>query len=282
MLPGVASGEVRAVHQTRVASRRLREVLPVLQLDSDTAQKLGRRLKKVTRQLGRLRELDVLPALADELSQSDAQFNRALQFVIQDIRRSREQVRQRLEGKDVSAKLAKLGHKLKSVAKRMPDRSENGHGGRSWQWAIDARAARRAATLEQAIDEAGAVYLPERLHGVRVALKKLRYAVELSAESQGLKTHDDLRTLRRGQDLLGRLHDLQVLAAYVLKSRAAAVPTDLRLADQLDELQMTLDNTCRRLHARYMKNREALEAICSRLTRNGSVAGRPGAARRAG
>jgi CHAD domain-containing protein len=220
--------------------------------------------------------------LAEEFSQSATRFNRALQFVIQDIQRSRERVRHRLEEKDLAAHLARLGHKLKSVAKRLPDESGNGRGSRNWQWAIDARVARRAGTLEEAIDEAGAVYLPERLHRVRVALKKLRYAVELSAESQALKTHGDLPTLRRGQDLLGRLHDLQVLAGRVLKSRAAAAPTDLRLAEELDGLQMTLDDTCRRLHARYMKSREALEAICSRLARNGSDVARLGSARRAG
>ena len=30
--------------------------------------------------------------------------------------------------------------------------------------------------------EAGAVYLPERLHAIRIVAKKLRYALEVSAE----------------------------------------------------------------------------------------------------
>ena len=47
------------------------------------------------------------------------------------------------------------------------------------------RVARRAASLKAAIDEAGAVYLPERLHAVRIAVKKLRYAVELEHEIAG-------------------------------------------------------------------------------------------------
>ena len=42
------------------------------------------------------------------------------------------------------------------------------------------RAAARAA-----LDDAGAVYLPERLHAVRIALKKLRYALEARAEASG-------------------------------------------------------------------------------------------------
>jgi CHAD domain-containing protein len=282
MLPGVADGEIRAVHRTRVATRRLREIIPILQLDSDTARKLGRRLRKITRRLGPVRELDVLLALAEELSQTEELSGRALHFVIQDIRTSRERARHRLVEKDIAVELDRLGQKLKSAVKRLPDSDESQKEKRSWQWAIEARVARRAATLENAIDDAGAVYLPERLHRVRVALKKLRYAVELSTEAQGLKTHSDLRVLRRGQELLGRLHDLQVLAARVRKSRAAAAPTDLRLAEELDALQTTLDDTCRRLHAKYMKNREGLEAICARLNRASAPASRQGSARRVG
>jgi len=71
MLHGLEDGDVRAVHRTRVASRRLREVLPILQLDPEVSEKLSRRLRKVTQRLGVVRELDVLLALIDELAGSD-------------------------------------------------------------------------------------------------------------------------------------------------------------------------------------------------------------------
>src|SRR6266705_3310076 len=51
------------------------------------------------------------------------------------------------------------------------------------------------------IEQAGALYLPERLHRVRLALKKLRYGVELAVETAGIKDNSDLVTLRRGQEL---------------------------------------------------------------------------------
>src|SRR3954471_12177403 len=66
-LNGVDKGDVRALHRTRVASRRLRELIPVLQLDHATAHKLNRRLRRVTARLGVVRELDVLMLLIDEL-----------------------------------------------------------------------------------------------------------------------------------------------------------------------------------------------------------------------
>jgi hypothetical protein len=70
MLHGLVDGDVRALHRTRVASRRLREILPVLELDPDVARRLGRRLRKVTERLGVVRELDVLSSLIEELHES--------------------------------------------------------------------------------------------------------------------------------------------------------------------------------------------------------------------
>src|SRR5262245_33743733 len=69
-LPGVHRGRVEAVHQARVASRRLRELVPLAGWDSGTAQALGRRLRKVTQDLGPVRELDVLALLLEELHES--------------------------------------------------------------------------------------------------------------------------------------------------------------------------------------------------------------------
>ena len=54
------AGDVAALHRARVASRRLRELLPMLQLDHDKSRKLRPTLRKVTRRLGAVRELDVL------------------------------------------------------------------------------------------------------------------------------------------------------------------------------------------------------------------------------
>jgi CHAD domain-containing protein len=60
-LPAATSGDVVSVHRARVASRRLREVLPVL-ADAAGTHHLGRASKdvrRITRALGPIRELDV-------------------------------------------------------------------------------------------------------------------------------------------------------------------------------------------------------------------------------
>src|SRR5262245_26462458 len=85
MLRGVEKGSVRSLHAARVASRRLREVLPVLQIDGETASTLGRRLRKVTKRLGTVREVDVLRQLVDELRGSGKHDERALSRVSADL-----------------------------------------------------------------------------------------------------------------------------------------------------------------------------------------------------
>jgi CHAD domain-containing protein len=123
----------------------------------------------------------------------------------------------------------------------------------------------RASRLREAIDTAGAVYLPERLHVVRLAAKKLRYALELVAEMSGAST-PELAALKRAQDILGRMHDRQMLIDRVRQEQASLTPPDLTVWRDLDALVGSLEDDCRRLHARYMRGRVGLEAITEKLS----------------
>ena len=64
-------------------------------------------------------------------------------------------------------------------------------------WALDARIARRAARVRSTIDVAGVIYVPANMHEVRIALKKLRYAAELSRDA-GRPIAADLAALKAG------------------------------------------------------------------------------------
>jgi CHAD domain-containing protein len=295
MLHGVEAGEPRAIHRTRVATRRLRELLPVLELDGRTARKLGRRLRRITRRLGAIRELDVLLDVMEELQKSRRYPGHVLGRITGDIRTARNSAREDLIGKPLVSELHRVSRKLEAAAGELKDGKKDGEHkpsrGRGWRWAIDARVSRRATTLSKAIDEAGALYLPERLHVVRIALKKLRYAVEVGGEATGADRGPDLRTLKRGQDLLGRLHDFQVLIDRVRRAQASLDPPDAAVSRHLDHLVVGLEQECRRLHARYVRERSALAAICARLLsrparsargERPARASRPAAVRRAG
>jgi CHAD domain-containing protein len=264
MLHGVEAGDSRAIHRTRVATRRLRELLPVLQLDGRTARKLGRRLRRVTRRLGAIRELDVLLDVMGELQKSRRYPEHVLGRITGDIRTARNSARDDLLGKPLVSELQRIGRKLDTAAGELKDKQEHLRG-RGWHWAIDARVSRRATTLSTAIEEAGALYLPERLHVVRIALKKLRYAVEVGGQATGADRAADLKTLKRGQDLLGRLHDFQVLIDRVRRAQASLDPPDAAVSRHLSHLVVGLEQHCRRLHARYVRERSALAAVCARL-----------------
>jgi CHAD domain-containing protein len=152
---------------------------------------------------------------------------------------------------------------------------------RAWRWALDARVNRRAIALGHAIDKAGAFYLADRLHVTRIGVKKLRYALELDVEARGLKTTDELRALKRMQEVLGRLHDMQVLVDHVRRVQASLAPPDVTTWRNLDALVTALEQNCRRLHARYVGERQNLLDICDRLARRG-IAAKPNRRRQAG
>jgi CHAD domain-containing protein len=285
VLHGVNEGSVTAIHRTRVASRRLREVLPVLQLDSDVASKLSKKLKKVTRQLGPIRELDVLLIVIDELRASGRYPTRILNLVKIDVTQTRRHLLEDLVDKG-SSHLRRAARKLGHVAAEMKAEGDTAVQARAMRWAIDARVARRAGALRKAIADAGQVYLAERLHAVRIALKKLRYGVELAVDAAGGRQSSDLKVLKRGQELLGRLHDLQVLIDRVRRVQGALAPPDLTVWRGLDALVVSLEQSCRRLHGRYMRERPAFLALCDKFgsdkQRARASAGAAVAARRTG
>ena len=274
MLHGVEEGNANAVHRTRVASRRLREVLPVLQIDPDVSRKISRRLRKITDRLGTVREFDVLLGVLDGLEKVARYPKGALARIAAHVGQDRGRARRRLLEKVPIGDLRRVAAKLERVADKLEKGARTDESSsdsrvitrRSWRWAVDARIARRGSALSAAIADAGAVYLSERLHTVRVAVKKLRYALELAADADHVKSSPDLRQLRRAQDVLGRLHDLQVLIDRARDVQASLTPPDLNAWRELDVFVVALEEDCRRLHGRYMNEAAALTDLCSRLT----------------
>ena len=260
------NGEVVALHRARIASRRLRGLLPLLELDSRRARRLGRRLRKVTSRLGAVRELDVLMLLIDELHESRRTQRQSLGRLGVLVSKERTAARKRLFDRLSMDELRKIAKRLDTIVDELRDlEQESPRAARAWRWAIDASIVARALRLREAIGTAGAVYLPERLHVVRIAAKKLRYALELASEMSGAAT-PELAALKRAQDILGRMHDRQVLIDRVRQEQASLTPPDLTVWRDLDALVGSLEDDCRRLHARYMRGRVGLEAITEKLS----------------
>jgi CHAD domain-containing protein len=260
-------GGVNALHQARVATRRLRELVPVLGLESDATEKLVRRLRKTTRRLGAVRELDVMAELVEELRAKGNYAPEALDALSATVARERASAAHRLRNKLSPHKRRRLTDGLEDAVERM-EVEEAGHAGGhpvpAWRWALQARVARRAGQLRAALDATCPMYRSGQLHDARIALKKLRYGIELSLESGLGGTSSELAALKAGQDALGRLHDLEVLIEWSRDAQASSATPGVAAWRELGSLMRDLENECRRIHARYMSSRERLLRICDR------------------
>jgi len=273
MLHGVDAGRARSVHRIRVAARRLRELLPVLQLQRSVTEKLARRLRRVTRQLGVVREVDALIALLDEMQGSGGYDNLAVACVRASLDAERGKRRQQASSDALSEELHRLAAKLDEVADSLPAAERRRSLDRGWRWAIDARVRHRAGKLKEAVAAAGNVYLAGRVHAVRIAIKKFRYAVELESEASSEPAWTPrLVALKRRQQLLGRLHDRQVLVDRVRQVQAALTQPEPALWRALDAMLASLEDECRRLHARYLRDAPALVDLCDEIAAAGEDA----------
>jgi hypothetical protein len=89
-------------------------------------------------------------------------------------------------------------------------------------------------------------YAPERLHDVRIALKKLRYAPELRSRLDVPRGRRRDRT-ESGAGSARRLHDYETLAAW--GRRAGLAPHVLATWPQLKSLVHALEDECRQMRA---------------------------------
>ncbi len=271
-MPAAQAGDMRSVHQARVATRRLREALPVVGA-SVSARSLGRvrrQVRRMTRALGPVRELDVALAHLDELAASSIISPRALARVRQMVAQERLARRRDMLHAITPGRIEKLRRRLGEVGT-----TEDPPLKAAAIEAAEYQVGRRAQTIATAIEHAGGLYLPDRLHAVRVAAKKLRYALEIERELKKLRGTARIAQLKRLQDLLGRMHDFEMLIDRTRQLQADVAGSDRRLALELDRLIGTLEQECRQLHAVYMRRRASILKLASQVS--SATAPRPSA-----
>ena len=259
--PLALAGEVEGIHQARVASRRLRELVPAVARPADEreAQALRRGLRSVTRLLGRSRELDVA---LETLQAIEA---RAPDRAVAAAAVRAHVVRERAEaGREVRAHLAGVGvDDLAAGTLALAGRSESPAAIRACARRVAARLGRRAAELENAVVGAGRIFAPGPLHGVRIALKKFRYALEVAERLGRFRLAGSMQRLKRLQNLLGDLNDLQVLGGMARDVMAQAPGSRRR---ELESLVGVIDHEIRALHSQFLAERENIVALLARST----------------
>jgi CHAD domain-containing protein len=262
-MPAAQAGDEISVHQARVASRRLREALPVLgaSADAEALDRADKRVRRITRALGPVRELDVTLSLLDELEAKDRAPKRAIARLRAAVTEERQKRRRQMLEEIKPARLEKLRKRLVQVA--APERRSYASADAIGEAA--GQAEYRARKLRAAIDRAGGIYLADRLHRVRIEAKKLRYALEIQRELTHSRSTARLNRLKHQQDLLGRVHDLEVLIDRTREVQASLPAANRRAMSELNRLIRALEDECREGHVEYMRGRPALLKICDAL-----------------
>jgi len=284
--PDFVSGRTGGLHKTRVASRRIREALPIVGVTASPAKvkKLNKKMRALTRILGPIRELDVELDLLEDKSKTDGVPGRAIEMVRRDVASRRQLLRQELAENAPVTDLKKLLKKLERIAvtgkaegrkkKGKADKGEKGRGQRvegkaqreaagaleaQWRGVLATRLMRRAKGLASALEGAGPVYAPERLHDVRISTKKLRYALEIARDAGVTAATPLVRLLKRHQERLGHLHDLQMLLKHVRETEAS--PGAGSRINDLTAYADALDRECRQLHADFVEHRGEVASV---------------------
>jgi CHAD domain-containing protein len=249
-LPGVRDGNPDSVHDARVATRRIRELLELV--DGNHAEDVRADVRRMGRALGRVRDVDVRIALLARLESRippAAPALVALRHTLEQKRAKRlRAVIKRFEKQDLDSL---FDHQtLNAIRRTLSHRT-------SWaQWTVSLRriiSARGKATTE-AINHASGVYFPNRIHRARIAIKKMRYAMEIATESGVSNLLAQIQELKGMQDALGELHDRQSLL-----DELATEPGDSSKAlAPLVLVREVLHANIQRLHSRFVSRRNRL------------------------
>lgn len=243
---GAQHGDARDTHQARVAARRLAEALA---LTGTAGRRLERDVRNLRRALGATRELDVSRMVFDHVALEHHWSRDAVQRVRRHLEAKRDRRHDKVADTLANVSVSRLRRRIREVGDYAADFPAAQLGPK-----LRARMKKRERDLAQAIKRAGAVYDIDKLHDVRIAVKKLRYTLELAQDAFGRQWSRRITALKLQQGLLGHLHDLQVLVRHIRSLESELVSSRGPIADAMTVIRRDLDAASRRLHGTWLKH----------------------------
>jgi CHAD domain-containing protein len=203
----IVTDDANTIHDVRVWSRRVQQILSMLAPQStkkNKPRKLMRALRSIRRILGRPRNLDVMTELVQK--KIGAARNPVARDAWDQLRahlgnrraRAVERSREKLRGFDLVNFADRARILIDGGAEALADSLEKSVAGALADW-------------RDAIATAKAQPKPQEVHALRIAGKRLRYRVELLAELGDGPAKAQVKSLHLLQDQLGSWHDRQVL-----------------------------------------------------------------------
>ena len=216
--------EVESVHQSRVASRRLRTAFDIFQtcFPAKIVKKWQKAIKSLTKGLGEARDADVQIMFLRGMLEGFEDDNRHLRPGIERLMLRSEQVRQELQG-DVIKSINKLESKttladIHSTIERMKFCLRNDEFGFKSDYVFRITRKHIKSRLDQlrsyekCLEDPGDI---ENHHDMRIVAKGLRYSIEICSEPYEGKLEESLKSVKKIQSLLGDIHDCDVWAEKI-------------------------------------------------------------------
>lgn len=249
-------GAVEAVHQMRVATRRLRSDLRTFRpaLDASEASRLRAELGWLAELLGAARDADVLcerlsarsRALDPESRQAAAE---ALAALAEQRASAHTRLMKALSGERYVALLERLRTIHSSPAADSNDGSAKAN--RPAREALPSVLRRTWRRLEMQVESLALPPADDELHAVRIAAKRCRYAAEACAPALDEPAARLARACKRLQTVLGELNDAAVAERWLREWAAGAqTSSGARAAEELARLER---DSADRARARWRK-----------------------------
>jgi len=263
-LPGMLDARPDSIHDARIATRRVREVLPLTHewQRSHAADDQFIRFKRMGRSLGRVRDADVRIELINYLESRVPPAAATLALVRHHQQGTRlllmRRLVKRVERLAVERELARLAGGAWHRARFWTALTG------SWRSQLRHLVAERAGAAGEAIAHATGVYFPKRTHEARIAIKKFRYAAEVAARTGVMADDGVIRELKKSQDLLGHLHDRQTLIDELKQCAAHGIGID---DAQISLVVQVAQGEIADLHGRFLKRRPQVLDCSGRAVR---------------
>src|SRR6266403_3880571 len=219
-----SSPDADAVHDLRVAIRRCRSLAAAMkEVDPDPAwQEMRKTVRKFFHSLGALRDAQVMEDWVKGLAPETDPVRAHLQATFESRIAGLPEAAQRAAGKFDEKAWRRLERTLRQRSRFVPVGSLE----------AECLALERFENARELHSKALRTEKPKPWHSLRIGLKRFRYTVESLLPEHYAVWSDDLKRL---QDMLGEIHDLDVLTEAVNKSDFLETEDSLKLWQEIIE-----------------------------------------------
>jgi CHAD domain-containing protein len=246
--PKVLKGrDAEAIHDIRVAGRRLQQVLDLLYPSPRPAKvrRVRRTIRRSRRTLSGVRNCDVLLERARRVLSRKRAVRRDVWAAFQDFLEARRgktfrKASRRLAALNLPASYVRLQEQIQ----KPPSSTGNASSDASSPQGVSLRARLNESlqetwsSLERCVEQARETPEAASLHATRIAAKKTRYLIEVIDVLGVPRSRQALACLRGLQQHLGDWHDLEVLEEMMLEmvARPSFLADRLELAIEVERL----------------------------------------------